>query len=53
VKLRTRIAVALTFLLLLLGLGAGTQANATSGGSSTNGCVVVPSLQLAACLGRF
>jgi hypothetical protein len=59
VKLRTRIAVAITLLLLVLslGFGLGTHANAapkrSSGGTSTNGCIVVPPLELAACLGRF
>jgi len=57
VRLRARLAIAITFLLLLLGLGAGTQANAdlvpASQNTSTNGCVVVPSLELAACLARF
>ena len=56
-RLRARLAIAITFLLLLLGLGAGTQANAdlvpASQNTSTNGCVVVPSLELAACLARF
>jgi hypothetical protein len=55
--------VALTILLLLLGAGAGVQANATpappvtinpeASETSTNGCVVVPPLELAACLARF
>jgi hypothetical protein len=49
----------ITFVLLVLGIGAGVQANAASVGSaatpgtSTNGCVVVPSLELAVCLARF
>jgi hypothetical protein len=46
-----------TLLLLVLGLGAGVQANAavtpSSQSSSTNGCIVVPALELAACLARF
>lgn len=60
-KARTRIAAVLTFVLVLLGLGAGIEANAAptstaipaTPSSSTNGCVVVPSLDLAVCLGRF
>ena len=46
-KLRARLAIVITLLLLVLGLGAGQQANASSStASGTNGCVVVPSLQL-------
>jgi hypothetical protein len=41
--------------LVLLGLGAGMQANAApaSGSTKNNGCIVVPSVELAVCLGRF
>jgi len=58
VKLRTRLAVVVAMLLFVLGAAAGiSQANAapreTITTSSTNGCVVVPPLKLAACLGRF
>jgi hypothetical protein len=41
-------------LLVLLGLGAGAQANAKPPVTTpNNGCVVVPPLELAACLGRL
>jgi hypothetical protein len=56
VRLRARLAVVITFLLVLFGLGAGLQADAATTAApstSTNGCVVVPSLQLAVCLNRF
>jgi hypothetical protein len=52
VKLRARIAVVITFVLLLFGLAAGAQANAAPQ-TNTNGCVVVPPLQLAVCINRF
>ena len=58
-RLRTRLAVVLSSLILLLGLGAGVQANAASAPkanvptTANNGCVVIPSLELAACLARF
>jgi hypothetical protein len=59
VRLRARLAVVITSLVLLLGLGAGMQANAAPALPSTatttpnNGCIVVPSLELALCLGRL
>jgi hypothetical protein len=49
----------ITSLLVLLGAGAGVQANAapapkiTAPATSTNGCVVVPALEVAVCLSRF
>ena len=53
-RLRARLAVVITFVLLMLGLGAGLHADAASTPpTSTNACVVVPSVQLAVCLGRF
>ncbi len=57
-KARTRIATVLASTLVLFGLGAGIEASTASAAaeapaSSTNACVVVPSLNLAACLGRF
>ena len=54
-KLRARLAVVLTFLLMLLGLSVAAQADTPpeDSGTSTNGCVVVPPLELAACLARF
>jgi len=57
VRFRTRLAVVITCLLALLGTGAGMQAGASTvpeaGGTKTNGCVVVPSLELAVCISRF
>ena len=53
-RLRARLAVVITFLLVLFGLGAGMQADAaTAPDTRTNGCVVVPSLELAVCIARF
>jgi hypothetical protein len=58
VTLRARLAVLITFVLLLAGVGAGVQANAdpvtpATPATSNNGCVVVPSLEIAACVARF
>jgi len=58
---RSRVAALLAFVVLGLGVGAGVEANAAPAttastatpATSTNGCVVVPSLNLAVCLGRF
>ena len=59
-KFRTRVAVVASLVLTMGGIASGLgQANAapapreTITTSSTNGCVVLPSLQLAVCLGRF
>ncbi|HEV3227591.1 MAG TPA: hypothetical protein VGZ52_12175 [Acidimicrobiales bacterium] len=57
--LRARVATLVTLLLVVLGaaFGIGTSAQAAPAAvttsTSTNGCIVVPSLQLAACLNRF
>lgn len=59
--LRTRLAAVAAMLLLLVGFGAaefGPTASAstsvnTAQTTATNGCVVIPSLQIAVCIPRF
>ena len=55
-SLRTRITIVVTATLVLFGIGVGAQAdtvNSSVNSTKNNGCVVVPSAQLAVCVGRF
>ena len=55
-SVRTRITIVITATLVLLGIGVGAQADTVNGGINTtknNGCIVVPSAQLAVCIARF
>lgn len=52
-SLRTRLAIVITAALAVLGLGAAAQASPQLSNTTNNGCVVVPSAQLAVCLERF
>ena len=56
-RFRTRLVVVITSVMALLGVGASMHANAAdvpeAGGTRSNGCVVVPSLELAVCIARF
>jgi hypothetical protein len=56
VSLRARLAIVITTAAALLGLGAAAQAAPVApnlSNTANNGCVVVPSAQLAVCLERF